>query len=420
MSSTSKLIGTFNSQPAAGSLKEVELQLARFWRSSCDYLGSYQPIHDKNATVPDSSLSNIQMLSLAAGFVGADTNAPLSARTYTLVYVDPTTAKTNYQTIGIPDYREVSPLFLTVSGNQAMLQDRSRGNLEIARTSVHARIRGASNHYYSRVGPNFRELPTSIIISPYTSCAGGCFGCSRSAVNSFVGATGDYIVDHVVEVGADFARRGWSRSDLVSVNVATGTQPTEEKELAMMLALVAEYRRKGFTNARFHVYSYNLSSRRALEALRAVGVMGFVGTIETMNDSARQKLWGVRKGAITFKEHLERYRLAREVGFPIVETNYILGADSYAEMMAGIDALDAVGVAVIPNIMRNYSTGHLASTHQDLWRMNLSYISDGFNACLRTYSHGTIKRRAARLSVEWLHRQGLTNVSVMDLPIRHT
>ena len=420
MSSTSKLIGTSTSQPAAWSLKEIKQRLARFWMGSCEFLDGYQPTQDEYATEPDSNLSNIQMLSLAAGFVGADTNAPLLARTYTLVYTDPTTAKTNFQTIAIPDYREVSPLYLAVSGNQAMLQDRFRGNVEIARTSVHARILGASNHYYSRVGPNFQELPTAIIISPYTSCAGGCLGCSRSAVNSFVGATGDYIVDHVVEVGVDFARRGWSRSDLVSVNVATGTQPTEDKELAMMLALVAEYRRQGFTNARFHVYSYNLSSRRALESLRAVGVMGFVGTIETMNDSARQKLWGVRKGAITFKEHLERYRLAREVGFPIVETNYILGADSHAEMMAGIDALDAVGVAVVPNIMRNYSTGHLASTHQDLWRMNLSYISDGFNACLRTYRHGTIKRRAARLSVEWLHRQGSAGASVMDLPIRHT
>ena len=419
MSSTSKRSGTFSSPPAAWSPEEVEQQLGRFWRGSCDFLTSYQPQHGR-ATEPDSSLSYTQMLSLAAGFVGADTNASHSARTYTLVYSDPTTAKKNYQTIGIPDYREVSPLYLAVSGSQAILQDRSRGYVEIARTSVHAHILGASNHYYSRVGPNLRELPTAIIISPYTSCAGGCFGCSRSAVNSFVGATGDYIVDHVVEVGADFDRRGWSRADLVSVNVATGTQPTEDKELAMMLALVAQYRREGFTNARFHVYSYNLSSPRALEALLEVGVIGFVGTIETMNDSARQKLWGVRKGAITFKEHLERYRLARDVGFPIVETNYILGADSHAEMMAGIGALDAVDVAVVPNIMRNYSTGHLASTHPDLWRMGLPYISDGFDACLETYRHGTIKRRAARLSVEWLHRQGSTGVSVMDLPIRHT
>ena len=98
----------------------------------------------------------------------------------------------------------------------------------------------------------------------------------------------------------------------------------------------------------------------------------------------------------------------------------MLGADSYEEMMRGIAEFDSIGVGVVPNIKRNYSVAQLDSNHDDIWSMGMAYIADGFHACLQTYNHGTIKRRAARYSVNYLQRQGWHGLTLRDLPIRHT
>jgi hypothetical protein len=50
----------------------------------------------------------------------------------------------------------------------------------------------------------------------------------------------------------------------------------------------------------------------------------------------------------------------------------------------------------------------------------MTYIADGFHAALATYRNGTIKRRAARYSVDYLKRQGWSGIDLRDLPIRHT
>ncbi|MBA8825295.1 hypothetical protein FHX42_002646 [Saccharopolyspora lacisalsi] len=49
----------------------------------------------------------------------------------------------------------------------------------------------------------------------------------------------------------------------------------------------------------------------------------------------------------------------------------------------------------------------------------MSYIADGFHAAPASYGNGTIKRRAARYSIDYLRRQG-HDVTLRDLPIRHT
>lgn len=221
-------------------------------------------------------------------------------------------------------------------------------------------------------------------------------------------------------MAADYDRRGWDRAELVSVNITTGCQPDEGKELSMMLELIAEYRRQGFDAAVFFPFTYAIHSSSAMEQLRDAGCGGFIGTVETINNEERIRQWGRRKGSITFEMHLEKYRRAQAAGFPIVETDYVLGADSYSEMLAGIREFDSLGVVVVPNIKRNYSVEQLDSNHPDIWDMAMDYVADGFHACLATYNHGTIKRRAARFTADYLRRCGWDGLTLRDLPIRHT
>ena len=290
----------------------------------------------------------------------------------------------------------------------------------LARPQLHAGIFGASNHYYSRVAPDLTELPTAAIVSPYSTCAGGCLGCNRNEVGSWTPSPRDYIAQHVAALAADYDRRRWDRAELISVNITTGCQPDEARELAMMLKLIAEYRRQGFTNAAFFPFTYAIDSTAAMDQLREAGCLGFIGTIECVNDAERLRQWGRNKGAITFEQHLNKYQRAHAAGFQVVETDYVLGADSYQEMLRGVAELSAAKVAVVPNIKRNYSPAQLNSNHPDIWTMDGKYIADGFAACLATYTHGTIKRRAARYSVNYLHRHGQPQATLRDLPIRHT
>ncbi|MDP9643707.1 hypothetical protein J2S53_003652 [Actinopolyspora lacussalsi] len=398
---------------------ELYGRLNRFLTEGLDYIAGFTPLDDSDREDPDTALSRTQLLSLLIGFLGCDTTEPLDNRTYTLVYTDGEQDKSNYQTICVPDYRTASPvLFTREQDNRARLVHRSTGRT-LAEVLVHARIFAASNHYYSRVAPDFTELPTAAIISPYSTCAGGCLGCSRGAVKSFTPPPRDYIERHVAQLAADYDRRGWDRGELVSVNITTGCQPDEDRELEMMLNLMRTYRRYGFGNTAFHAFTYAIDSTRAMELLREHGAIGFIGTVETINDAERIRQWGRKKGSITFERHLEKYRRARRVGFDIVETDYVLGADSYTEMLDGIAELDENGVAVVPNIKRNYTVEQLDSNHRDLWRHGMRYIADGFHAALSSYDNGTIKRRAARYSVDYLRRCG-RETGLRDLPIRHT
>lgn len=411
-----------NRQPEAEVTDQaVTDRLVDWFGRARDYLAAFTPIDDSALHDPDTGLSRTQLLSLAVGFVGADTDMSRDNRTHTLVYTDPDSGKSNYQTVCIPYYAPSSPIRLDrgADGSSAFLVWKSTGEV-LATTRWHARIFEASNHYYSRVSPGFEELPTAAIISPYSTCAGGCLGCNRGAVSSFTPPPANYVEQHVAELAADYDARGWDRGELVSVNITTGCQPDEQRELSMMLELIAEYRRWGFTRAAFFPFTYAIHSASAMQQLREAGCAGFIGTVETINDDERIRQWGRRKGAITFEMHLEKYRRAQAAGFPIVETDYVLGADSYPEMMAGIAEFHANGVAVVPNIKRNYSIEQLHSNHADIWNMGMVYIADGFHACLQTYNHGTIKRRAARYSLEYLQRQGWDGLTLRDLPIRHT
>lgn len=411
-----------NRQPSAEVHDQsVTTRLTDWFTRARAYIDRFTPIDDAHLPDPDTSLSRAQLLSLAVGFVGADTTQPRDNRTYTLVYTDPTSGRSNYQTVAIPYYAPSSPIAFErePTGAGCLLVWKPTGEI-LSRPFHHARIFGASNHYYSRVSPHFGELPTAAIISPYSTCAGGCLGCNRAAVSSFTPPPKDYIQRHVASLAEDFDARGWDRGELISVNITTGCQPDEEKELIMMLKLMHEYRRQGFSNAAFFPFTYAIDSAWAMEALLHSGAQGFIGTVECFNDAERIRQWGKNKGAITFEQHLQKYARAQEVGFDIVETDYVLGADSYPEMLRGIADLDDAGVAVVPNIKRNYTVAQLDSNHDDIWAMGMDYIADGFHACLQSYNNGTIKRRAARYSVDYLHRQGYPETTLRDLPIRHT
>lgn len=408
-----------NRQPDEVDDPQVTARLIDWFTRARNYIQSFTPIDDSDLDDPDTGLSRTQLLSLAAGFIGADTAESRDNRTHTLVYTDPESGKSNYQTLCVPYYAPSSPLRLDRDGISARLVWQPTGEV-LTETRYHARIFEASNHYYSRVSPRFEEMPTAAIISPYSTCAGGCLGCNRGAVSSFTPPPENYIENHVAQLAGDFDARGWDRAELVSVNITTGCQPDEGKELSMMLELIAEYRRWGFGHAVFFPFTYAIHSLAAMEQLREAGCGGFIGTVETINDDERIRQWGRRKGAITFEMHLEKYRRAQAAGFPVVETDYVMGADSYPEMLAGIREFDSLGVVVVPNIKRNYSVEQLDSNHPDIWDMAMDYVADGFHSCLATYWHGTIKRRAARYTVDYLHRHGAEGLTPRDLPIRHT
>jgi hypothetical protein len=400
---------------------EVTARLVEWFTRAQRFIADYAPADDALLDDPDTALSKTQLLSLAIGFVGCDTTQVRDRRTYTLVYTDPDQGKHNYQTICVPYHAPSSPLLFErdAQGHGCRILWKPTGQV-LAETRLHASIFEATDHYYSRVGPDLAELPTAVIISPYSTCAGGCLGCSRNEVGSFTPPPRDYIAAHVAALGADYDRRGWDRAELISVNITTGCQPSEQRELDMMLKLIGEYRRQGFANAAFFPFTYAIHSSAAMQQLREAGCEGFIGTIECFNDTERLRQWGRAKGSLTFAEHVRKYQRAHAAGFAIVETDYVLGADSHAEMLAGVAELDAAQVVVVPNIKRNYSLAQLNSNHDDIWDLAGQYIADGFEACLATYAHGTIKRRAARRSLDYLHRQGQRATTLRDLPIRHT
>jgi len=410
-----------NRQPIETNDPAITHRLTDWFDRTREYVDGYTPLDDTHLLDPDTSLSRTQLLSLAVGFTGCDTSEDRDRRTYTLIYTDPEQGKSNFQTICIPYYAPASPLRFErdKEGSGCRIIWKPTGEV-LAEAKVHAGIFGASNHYYSRVAPDLTELPTAVIVSPYSTCAGGCLGCNRNEVGSWTPPPRDYIAQHVETLARDYDSRGWDRAELVSVNITTGCQPDEERELSMMLRLISEYRRQGFSNAAFFPFTYAIHSREAMDKLREAGCLGFIGTVECFNDAERLRQWGRQKGSITFAQHLAKYQRAHDAGFDIVETDYVLGADSYTEMMNGVADLSAARVAVVPNIKRNYSRAQLDSNHPDIWSLGGKYIADGFEACLATYGHGTIKRRAARASVDYLHRNGQRQVSLRDLPIRHT
>ncbi|MFF2226954.1 hypothetical protein ACFVV7_26975 [Streptomyces globisporus] len=408
-----------NRQPAETESPEITVRLTDWFTQARTFIDSYTPDDDTHLPDPDTSLSKAQLLSLAIGFTGCDTTETRDQRTYTLIYTDPEQGKHNFQTICIPYHAPSSPLLFEREDGECRIVWKPTGEV-LTRPRLHAGIFGASNHYYSRVSPDLTELPTAAIVSPYSTCAGGCLSCNRNEVGSFTPPPRDYIAQHVASLAADYDQRGWDRAALISVNITTGCQPNEDRELSMMLKLIAEYRRQGFSNAAFFPFTYAIDTRAAMDQLRDAGCLGFIGTVECFNDTERVRQWGRAKGAITFEQHLAKYRRAREAGFEIVETDYVLGADSHQEMLKGVAEMSAERVAVVPNIKRNYSPAQLDSNHPDIWSMPGQYIADGFTACLATYAHGTIKRRAARGSVDYLHRHGHNGVTLRDLPIRHT
>ena len=387
-------------------------------------------IASEHETGPFTTAQKLSILISLCGVRVIDNyqNIDLVNQTYTLIYTDPTTGKSNYQTACVPSYTISTPFILLVDDNGVEGLIRFEPGFDTFagidltdgyKIKIHARIGAASNHYYSRVDPNLRELPTAMLVSPYTTCAGGCRMCSRAAANTFTKSPRDYIEAHVRQVAIDYHTRTWDPLDLWSVNLVTGCQSSIDREMHMMLNTMKEYYKQGFNNVRFHIYSYLLTHQEHMTDLRRAGAIGHIGTLETFDNERRLLYWGREKGATTFDNHLKRYAKAHEVGYPIVETNYVIGTDSYSAMMKGIKTLDNEGVAVVPNMMRSYNSIQVNSLHSDLWEMGFRYILDGFQAATKTYRHPTIKRYAGNHAVEYLRSKGL-NVTYDDLPIRHT
>lgn len=311
-------------QPAETNDPEITARLTEWFGRARVFIGGYTTADDAHLPDPDTSLSKAQLLSLVIGFTGCDTRQDRDQRTYTLIYTDPDQGKRNFQTICVPYYAPSSPLLFERDGHACRIVWKPTGEV-LTRPRLHAGIFGASNHYYSRVGPDLAELPTAAIVSPYSTCAGGCLGCNRNEVGSFTPPPRDYIAQHVAALAADYDQRGWDRAALISVNITTGCQPDEDRELSMMLKLIAEYRRQGFSNAGFFPFTYAIDTPGAMDQLREAGCLGFIGTVECFNDAERLRQWGRAKGAISFEQHLAKYRRAREAGFEIVETDYVLG-----------------------------------------------------------------------------------------------
>jgi len=380
------------------------------------------------------SFSTAQKLSFLIGLSGIrviDAHSTIDTstigKTYTLVYTDPTSRQSNYQTVCVPEYAEYSPFSIEFIDDQIAVLRLATfcepfGGIDLNQGFVvrrHATITAASNHYYSRVDPHLNEVPTATIISPYSTCAEACLMCSRSSARTFLRPTRGYLREHVEQVAADYTARQWRPTDMWSANLTTGSHATAERELNMITQLFEIYREYGFENVRFHTHTYQIQLKEHMRELLSCGAIGYIGTLETFDDARRLAFWGRLKGSQKLDDHRRRYVNAHDAGYPIVETNYVIGTDSYVDMIAGLELLDREGVAVVPNIMRNYTVTQLGSLHADLWRIGYSYVLDGFEAAVATYRHPTIKAYAGNKTVTYLNDHGW-DVKFVDLPIRHT
>lgn len=374
--------------------------------------------------LPTKHLTKAQAFSLLVGMAGLDGSKTNS--TYTLVYTDHETGRSNYQTACMPTYSDQSPFRFEQgdNGSTATVSHKAYA-FPTQSVRVHSTIDAASNHYYSRVDEDFNELPTALIASPRSACSAGCDGCARGTIASFSRPSSDYIKQHTDELQHDYEERGWDPKDLRSVNITTGSQPSEDKEADMMVAIMGAYKEAGFTEAGFMLYNYALQSEEAMRAVRSAGAIGYIGTIETMDDELRRKHWGKVKGGQTFEDHLRRYERAKDIGFPIIETNYVVGIDPYDAMMDGIRRLDEAGVVVVPNVKRSYNPKQLGDTHPDVWERGFgNYVLGAFDNSLDTCEDRlTIKQFAGTASVDWLNQHrtdGPTLTHFMQLPVRHT
>lgn len=101
-----------NRQPAAEvDDPKVTARLTEWFTRAWNFIEAFTPIDDSALDDPDTGLSRTQLLSLAVGFVGVDTDESRDNRTHTLVYTCPATGKSNYQTVCTPYYAPSSPLW---------------------------------------------------------------------------------------------------------------------------------------------------------------------------------------------------------------------------------------------------------------------------------------------------------------------
>ncbi len=380
------------------------------------------------------SLSIAQMLSLLVGFCGiqiVNTKNEIldhyKKRTVTLIFTDPETQKSNFQTAFYPNDRYQSPFRLQLLNDRFAKLTYTSGypifsGIDLTCgfvVQIFACIEKVSSHYYCRVDPSFKELPVAIIGSPNPSCFDLCKLCARVGSGSFFTHTKNLYKDHVQKIHDDFLSRGWNLSELRSSHISTGCMPDSNSEMTMMQDLINEYKKQGFINVNFQLASHKINSKEKMDTLKKSGVMGLIGTVETFSDSRRKLLWNKSFFSNFITEYLPFFRNAHEVGFKIVEANYVVGTDSYEDMLNGIELLNRESVCVVPNIIRSYNQTQFDLLHPDIWNIGFKYLLDGIKAALSSYQHFSIKQFTADCSIDFLLSNGIS-ISRQQLPIRHT
>ncbi len=275
------------------------------------------------------------------------------------------------------------------------------------------------SHHFNQSDRKGRLLPVSTISNPFDACSEACDGCSRTAIG-FSRSSENFIDDHVQAVRTDFVEQfpGLALSALRYVSLMTGCQPNSEKEVSMFIDTIAAYRRAGFS-PNFVVFSNLIDSAFHMMQLRDAGVFGFGSTIETVNDQKRQLIWGSRKGAKSFSRHLTGLAQARQI-FPIAEATLVLGQDSTADLMRGIETLGNMGITIVGNTLRAYNETQLMTIHEDVLSTGLSYFLAGFDRILMWNAQRLSSARYMRqLGLAYLRRRKGREIADTELPYKY-
>lgn len=334
-----------------------------------------------NLTLGDRLVMAIQL----RGLTPVD-NRNIIGKTLLMIFEDPYSDDSFFHTTTASNLLgHNSPFNLTIegqeTGSQALIKYDYNGISFQMNSYLHGSYGPAYDHYFPHITNTGQELPFNLTINPYHTCAEGCSGCSRKG--TFSASSRDYVDKHIASVQQTYDSRypGYEWENIKWIAIITGCQPTPQQDVAMFLDITSAYRKAGGVNAEFCVFTSHINSMDEMGRLAEAGIKSYVRTIECINDNDRRKVWGKKKGLVTFNQHLELLDQAKRF-FPMNEVTLVLGTDSFEEMMQGIKQLDQVGAAIAAYVPRIYNSEQLNSLHPDVSQMGMHYFYQAFDKIL--------------------------------------
>lgn len=372
-----------------------------------------------------SRIIGVDKLAMVAGFAGARPyNEGILGRTLALGFRDPSTGKIASQTVPIRNF-DINPFSIEEL-------DKHHGILRVGDLNVKGLpqtqwdvVFGANflrhkNHHFNQADRSFNHLPVSLGANPRTYCENRCPSCSRAAMGFFEQMPPDFIERHVREVSEDFERRfpGVPKSEMKYIGLMTGSPLCAENEVKMVLEVIQTYRNFGFNDAGFAIFSHLVENEADMKKISDAGVVGFVATLETFDDTLRKKCWAGKKGSRSAKDYFEILDRAKRY-FRFVEATLVFGLEPYAEVEKGMKTLAGMEVMISASIPRSYNLEQLDSIHPDVWNMGLPYFTESMIFALSNNAKiPNTPQHMRDLALDWMRRQN-PDAKETDLPYKY-